>query len=805
MGGHKTQQKQQKGAARPQGGRERRAAGQARTGAYDVEEIVDSGLLAACDAAQAKKAPGRPETAQPPQEEDEEEEESDEEDQDEEDVKEVKPQGQRENVSQKASAGGTKKELAPPDSEKFGEDDAEVCEIEAELRLQLREWATDSTMPLEEQKRQVRQLLAQWHPDKNRHIHAVATRVFQFIQEEVNRIVTEMSAEANKAAEKEAGLREARAIRAAEKSAMASALKAAREEKQRQKGGSQSAAESKAAEATTEDKLGDGEAEWSLVVGHGPATTEYLRPWPRSHFTVHLTPLPAREGEILMFGGEAYDGREVTFYSDLYRLDMRHVEAGKPLPWEKLYSAAPFLEGPEPRSSHQVVVWDQHLYLFGGEWSSRDQKRYRQFNDLWRLDVGQGARARWERLSSEGGPCARSGHRMTASAATGHAVVYGGFSEDKRRRVTYLDDMHLLNLSSCSWTSVGSADRRRVRPGQRAACLLWSLQNAIFLYGGTRPKRKGGDKLEVFDDLWRGDLAVNPDTAAVTVSWEAVQPKGQGPGARTGLCQCGVSAATPHRRLVFGGVLDLQRMGAVGSSGRPAKETELSLFHNDVFLLDCGEDGSDPQWSRLWPTPGSGMAAPLDLALLPKDVDVRGGGADVSALVPVSKSAKGNAAPAPLVPRGRMAAGCFMHDGALWLFGGSCESGPKQEVTLDDLWRLPLDVVEKSVSSSDAVWECVLPLSDRATVWFDSDDSSDDESDSETGAAGATCEAVVAASSAVSAKSGGGTLSKKAMKEEAKKARVEAKQQKMQEKCDEKLSRRDAKREKQRVAAKGGD
>jgi len=226
----------------------------------------------------------------------------------------------------------------------------------------------------------------------------------------------------------------------------------------------------------------------------------------------------------------------VTFYSDLYRLDMSLVEASRPLPWEKLYSAAPFLEGPEPRSSHQAVVWDRYLYLFGGEWASRDQRRYRQFNDLWRLDVGQGSRARWERLPIDGGPCPRSGHRMAASTS-GHAIIYGGFSEDKRRRITYLDDMHLLDLSSFRWTSACTASRNSHRPGKRAACLLWAVEKSILLYGGTRPKAKGSEKLEVFGDLWRGAIETSSSGSQVNVAWELLTPTGEGPGKRTGPSQ----------------------------------------------------------------------------------------------------------------------------------------------------------------------------------------------------------------------------------------------------------------------------
>merc|ERR1712232_645105 len=89
-----------------------------------------------------------------------------------------------------------------------------------------------------------------------------------------------------------------------------------------------------------EGKCGE---EFSLVVGHGPATTPYLRPWPRSHISLNLSPIDTRTGEMLLFGGEAYDGRELVHYSDLYRLNLNFAEPDKILPWEKLYSSVPLI------------------------------------------------------------------------------------------------------------------------------------------------------------------------------------------------------------------------------------------------------------------------------------------------------------------------------------------------------------------------------------------------------------------------------------------------------------------------------
>lgn len=222
-----------------------------------------------------------------------------------------------------------------------------------------------------------------------------------------------------------------------------------------------------------------------------------------------------------------------------------------------------------------------------------------------------------------------------------------------------------------------------------------------------------------------------------------------------------------------------------------AKATkEVALFHNDVFLLDC-ETHSSPIWSRLWPSPNSGpTAAPSSLSL-PAELLEKGGGADLQALIAMPSSACQPPSAAPtLVPRGRIAASCIVFGGSLWIFGGSCESGPRQEVTLDDLWRLPLEPAEPA--SSNQVWECILPLSERATMWFDS--SSDEEDEEEMADDVGHILAKV--------DHGCGTLSKKQQKEEAHKARMQAKQARNEERNEEKMDKRELKKERQRAQAR---
>lgn len=700
------------------------------------------------------------------------------------------------------------------DADAPGGDDEEVRSIKDGIRKQLREWAFDPGLTLDEQKRLVRQLMAQWHPDKNRHIGAVATGVFQFIQDEVQRLLAEMTVATDTTARKEAEYQERRAQRMADKNATAAALTSAREEKKQRKKGKGGKRNVEDAEEVCETAPAENAAEWSLVVGHGPATTPYLRPWPRSHITMTASPLAGRDAEIFLFGGEAYNGRELTFYSDLYSLNLDLAEASKTLPWEKLYSSVPTIPGPEPRSSHQVVTFGSHLYLFGGEWSSRDQRRYRQFGDLWSFEATGGPGARWQHLRAGKCPVPRSGHRMAATSA-GNAIVFGGFSEDKRRRAAYLSDVHILPLQSmpgADWSEAelppGKRSSSSNGPGSRSGCLLWTdASDATYVFGGARPRKtkkgrcteEGG--LDILEDLWRARFeqqnagTSSSSSAKVFVQWESLATQGEGPGTRSGLCQCAVSKNSPERRIVFGGVRDVGI--STGSAADKSKMKEVALFHQDVFLLDCDAVGG-PLWTRLWPQPGDCIPKnALGPASLPSDVRDKGGGVD--AIVLATNAKGGRVDPNKMsAPRGRMASACTMVGNSLWIFGGSCEAGPRQEVTLDDLWRLDFVTDNGGNMSCGGNWECVLPLSDRATMWFDSESESDDEEEMEMDIDPEEAKRNAGTLMTVNANN---VLSKKQQKQEDKKARTELKRERQQEKCEDKSSKRELKKEQQRVQA----
>ncbi|ONM16546.1 Galactose oxidase/kelch repeat superfamily protein [Zea mays] len=227
-------------------------------------------------------------------------------------------------------------------------------------------------------------------------------------------------------------------------------------------------------------------------------------PSPRSNCS--LTVNPVKETELILYGGEFYNGSKTFVYGDLYRYDVEKNE------W-KLVSSP---NSPPPRSAHQTVAWKNNIYMFGGEFTSPNQERFHHYKDFWTLDLKTN---QWEQILAKGCPSARSGHRMVLYK---HKIVlFGGFY-DTLREVRYYNDLHVFDLDHFK----------------------------IYLYGGyfkevSSDKEKG----TVHADMWSLDPR--------TWEWNKVKKAGMPPGPRAGFSMC----VHKKRAVLFGGVVDMEVEG----------------------------------------------------------------------------------------------------------------------------------------------------------------------------------------------------------------------------------------------------
>uniref|UniRef100_A0A803MA06 DUF4110 domain-containing protein n=1 Tax=Chenopodium quinoa TaxID=63459 RepID=A0A803MA06_CHEQI len=264
-------------------------------------------------------------------------------------------------------------------------------------------------------------------------------------------------------------------------------------------------------------------------------------PAPSARSNGSLTINPLKETELILYGGEFYNGNKTYVYGDLYRFDIEKQD------W-KLVSSP---NSPPPRSAHQAVAWKNYLYIFGGEFTSPNQERFHHYKDFWVLDLKTN---QWEQLNYKGAPSPRSGHRMT--------WLSSGLSVMSCR---YLNDLHVFDLDQFKWQEI------KPRPGcmwpsPRSGFQLAVYQDEIFLYGGyfkelSSDKNSSSEKGVVHSDMWSLDPR--------TWEWNKVKKSGMPPGPRAGFSMC----VHKKRAVLFGGVVDMEAGGDV----------MMSLFLNELY------------------------------------------------------------------------------------------------------------------------------------------------------------------------------------------------------------------------------
>ncbi|KAK0731585.1 hypothetical protein B0H67DRAFT_597435 [Lasiosphaeris hirsuta] len=165
------------------------------------------------------------------------------------------------------------------------------------------------------------------------------------------------------------------------------------------------------------------------------------RPPPRARATACFLANPADRNQLLLFGGEYFNGALATFSNDLMVYNIDRDE------WRAVTSP----NAPLPRSG---AAWTRagnqvgSVYIFGGEFSSPRQGTFYHYNDFWRLDAG-GSPREWTRIEARGKtPPARSGHRMTYYK--NYIVLFGGF-QDTANQTKYLGDLWLYDTQTLLW------------------------------------------------------------------------------------------------------------------------------------------------------------------------------------------------------------------------------------------------------------------------------------------------------------------------------------------------------------------
>jgi N-acetylneuraminic acid mutarotase len=446
---------------------------------------------------------------------------------------------------------------------------------------------------------------------------------------------------------------------------------------------------------------------------------------------VYASVVPLNDKEIIMFGGEWLDPVEDTMhvYADLYTFNTQTLK------WKHIISP----RGPLPRTSHQAVVTKSYMYVFGGEFTSRNHDKFRHYNDLWRIDLSTYV---WEQVLSTKGvsPSPRSGHRMVTYKNV--IVMFGGFY-DSGKTTRYYNDVWVFNLDALTWEQKEISSSG---PSPRGGCQLALHQETAtaFVIGGYSVKKTekklasggksghdddDGEKGIVHDDIWALDL--------VSWTWQKVKKEGMAPTPRTSF---GLAVQTSKAKaILFGGVFDQEGAG----------DKMYSELFNEAYQFNMNSRRWFPVTVRPPKAKGKakeeGDASGLDSALTAAASDKNAAAARAATLIQAAfrgyavrkayevykvggKVSELLYSPATygidwdskelIRPRARSAPTLFVLKNTLWLWGGMVEIG-HTDVVLDDMWCLDLNKLDG--------WKCMKENSSGDDAFKELSDESDEE------------------------------------------------------------------------------
>ncbi|XP_067004041.2 kelch domain-containing protein 4 [Anabrus simplex] len=440
----------------------------------------------------------------------------------------------------------------------------------------------------------------------------------------------------------------------------------------------------------------------------------------RVNFT--LAAHPEKE-ELILFGGEYFNGQKTFLYNDLFFYNIPRNE------WTLVKAPG----GPPPRCGHQMVVLSAskgQLWVFGGEYASPTQAQFYHYRDLWMYSI---VNKKWEKISAPGGPSARSGHRMVCVKK--QLIVFGGF-HDNLRDYKYFNDVYAFNLENYTWKKL---EPTGTPPPPRSSCIMAALPDGrVLIYGGYSKERikKDVDKGCVHTDMF----LLTPekhDTTGLKWKWVSIKHAGSLMSPRCGL---GMTVAPGNKLYTFGGVWDVEE----------SEEDIAGKFFNDLYSLDLektswrqlaltGKKNSEKVRRRRRKDKGDasgngdeemeesgGEASDEDeeTASEPASTIVSDDGVFQVTVGPATSTSEvlptSSTSPQQqhFVPSPRMNCGLAVKHGTLYLYGGMVEDGDRQ-FTLSDFYSLDLHKLDE--------WKVLIPSDLASQEWLDSSSSSSGE------------------------------------------------------------------------------
>ncbi|KAK4230467.1 hypothetical protein QBC38DRAFT_356734 [Podospora fimiseda] len=456
---------------------------------------------------------------------------------------------------------------------------------------------------------------------------------------------------------------------------------------------------------------------------------------------------PSNSNQLLLFGGEYFNGSLATFFNDLmvYYIDRDE--------WRSVTSP----NTPLPRSGHAWTRGGNQsnaIYLFGGEFSSPKQGTFYHYNDFWKLDTNT---KEWLRLEPKGKtPPARSGHRMTYYK--NYVILFGGF-QDTANQTKYLGDLWIYDTVNFVWFSP-ALPPAQLKPDARSSFTLLPHDQGAVLFGGysrvkamvaANKSARGASmgsknvlKAVVHTDCFYLRITPPAPEAAVgtlpVVRWERRKKPANTPNpTRAGATM----AFHKGRGILFGGVHDVEE----------SEEGIDSEFFNQLFAWNVERNrffplalrkvrqqggkkgGAGGEQQRVGGRRGNRQANEEELlrSLAALTAGKGGEDGDEEEMVLVKKEVeeekeekKVRDMPISMeMPHPRFNAHLAVQDDVLYIYGGTFEKGDR-EFTFDDMYAIDLGKMDgcKEVFKREVEDWIILQASDD-----EDDEDEDDEED----------------------------------------------------------------------------
>ncbi|KAH9580913.1 hypothetical protein LSM04_001972 [Trypanosoma melophagium] len=442
-------------------------------------------------------------------------------------------------------------------------------------------------------------------------------------------------------------------------------------------------------------------------------------PSPRSNvvFAAH----PERDQQLLVFGGEYWDGEKTVAFNDLY---FYHIKRNA---WSRLVTAV----NPPPRSSSQGVNYKHFFIICGGEFVSQSQSQFLHFKDVWRYDT---RKYEWEELKNlKGGPSSRSGHRMCMWRR--NAVLFGGFY-DNFQECHYFNDLWMLSHldGAGKWKAVRTSPYAE-SPHPRSGHCMAVHDDVLFVYGGFSAEkfnRLKKSQATVHHDLWTIKLPLENDAEKENdfAIWTKIRLGGIPPPIRSGVG----STFKDKKMYIFGGVVDIESPGG----------KVVSSFNNDLFVFHMDTKRFYPVVLRAKKTTTVSKTTHDDLEAELKALNLQypseestssdddeeeeeeeeEGESGAAVITSDMRDSYEVNKRGQVYPCRRMNAALLVLGNALYLFGGQFEVGTR-EVTMSDLFAFNLNACD--------TYRVLLSQDLCSTVWLGKDAEASDAGSWESG------------------------------------------------------------------------